>query len=334
MKTGIPGFVCAECGHPFDRRDTGKKHVLKLHQGKGNIVSFMEYILGVVNAHFPWPSYNTAKTPGPKSRHTQDSSSKTLLNPFFERIHQLAQNVRDFREITSFMEDQKGKVVPQNPPNEYLFGEACSNCLTVFLDFSPNLSRVERHQCEPKPPDFRSPEESRRLMLMIYSRLPISLKGALDRWIPGQKYLQAFCLTEGADQSYPSYIQRVQYQAVKNDAGNDYISRAIGTSSDPATIWAPVSDDEVLDLLGKAHGSVLLVEIQMRSSVWYEVRIVPPHYVWTRMNEQQNEPQKQIRRMMQEQMFQNIQRFMKQQQEQSNRIARENNQDNSSDKLK
>lgn len=331
MKIRIPRLVCAECGHPFDRGDTGRNHIKNKHQGQGNVVSFMAYVIGVLKGSLPYPSYNMQSTLGPKSRRTQNSSSRFTVNPF-EPLHQIVQFMRDMKdvnELTSYFTPQNVSVEVQSPAKEYLFGEACSSCLIIFRNFVSPFERPDFHQCEPKPPDFRTREERLNETLMIYSQLPVSLKRLLDDWIPGQKYLQAFCISEGGEQYYPSYIKRVKHQIERNAAGNDYISRAIALSIDPVNLWTPFSDEEVLDFLAKAHASVLLVETEGSHCAWYEVRIVPPHYVSAKMDEERNKPLKELLSQMQEQMRQQMQRMIKEQREQIGRMAKEYNQENS-----
>jgi hypothetical protein len=57
--SGKPGWACAMCGMYSSRKCSVKRHIENLHEGIGNIVSFIDYIAGRrQGVYFPNPIPN------------------------------------------------------------------------------------------------------------------------------------------------------------------------------------------------------------------------------------------------------------------------------------
>jgi hypothetical protein len=71
--SGKPRWACAMCGMYSSRRYSVKRHIENLHDGRGNIVSFIDYIAGRrQGVYFPNPIPNYLmkqnQTPETKNR--------------------------------------------------------------------------------------------------------------------------------------------------------------------------------------------------------------------------------------------------------------------------
>ncbi|MFZ0553848.1 MAG: hypothetical protein WAM26_01020 [Nitrososphaeraceae archaeon] len=90
--SGKPRWACAMCGMYSSRKYSVKRHINNLHDGIGNIVSFIDYIAGRRNGiYFPnhIPSYlvRQTQTTAPKNRPLdvmEDELFRTALRKSFK----------------------------------------------------------------------------------------------------------------------------------------------------------------------------------------------------------------------------------------------------------
>src|SRR5947209_5983734 len=97
-------WVCSSCAKHFSRRYTANRHDRNLHEGKGNIVSILDYVVGRMSGQFQ------SKNPLESRRDKQNGllfGSKTANNNFGPKV------------IADSMNGASGcqNVIPRQPTN-------------------------------------------------------------------------------------------------------------------------------------------------------------------------------------------------------------------------
>jgi len=277
-------YACITCGRPFGRGYSARRHLGNVHDGQGEIVSFMDYMLGVQTGHYPPPSYHARKI-NPRSTKDKDSASKDPVENVQDMMDRLARFSRNVREVKSFFYEEAA-VRAANPPPEFVIGYACGKCLERGWRFIQYLDpSAQLHQCDPeKVQKYQSLENRGEVTQKMCSDMHIAMKSHLDHWMIGEKYLQAFLISQEAEQAMPKYLNRLKINQLDIVFGN-YLGRAIVGSMNVDDGWATLMDHEVLDFLQKARATVAIVEVQYErtgSRKYYLVRIAPPHVVGAR----------------------------------------------------
>jgi hypothetical protein len=263
----------------------------------------------------------------------------TSLQKKAERWELLASISENMEKVSkSFSQPAGVAAAPQGFPTEMVVCRMCDRCLARTYLFLPNFNTgdydVYSHVC-----NRDNPVDSHKVENIREKTLPQSLKQIVDMWLAGYpKYLVAHRISSEQLSALPATIRdmrviKIDAAEIKNngssskrdcEGGNDetgrrkgtaYIIKAIQSSGRSPSVaddhgsnreedlygWVALTDDEILDFLGKARATAMVYEVfnpdgngnnnsqqQQQDHHYYYLKIVPPYEIEVRQRAEQN----------------------------------------------
>jgi hypothetical protein len=276
-------YACAECGRPFGRRSSAKRHIAKLHLGKAKVVSFVDYLLGVWMGLYNWPTYNAIQRKPSQDVKLTANDPQTI----FDQFEKLGKLIRNFDDISKMFRREKEEIRFVSVPTEYLVGYYCVRCYTRGIVPLSNLdSSLNLHTCNPQRlGELKVTSDIEKAISVLRQGFGSSLRQQVERWNPGQKYLQAFEIdaTSGSDAAFPKYVKVIGYDELKKGP-NECIVRAISRSTSSGSGLVSLTEQELVEFLDAMLATVALVKDvtltdKSQAKSTYVVRVAPSYAV-------------------------------------------------------